>query len=82
MILLVSESAGDTVITLSESVEAGVQTPARRYQQQGRYLTVEGAPQVINHDVGLLQRQGYRLATATEQNEYTRQQRQASSIVE
>lgn len=81
-VLLYHETAENGQVALSEGRVAGDPTPARTYQQEGRFLHIDGPAHVIEHDVAEVLRLGYRLATAAEQNLFAGATRKRSSLTE
>lgn len=81
-ILMVHDKNTNSLIALSEGIVGGEPTPVRRYRQEGKYLSVEPPANAREHDLDQLQQLGYRVATASEMNEYTKQKRQATTLQE
>ena len=82
MVLLVHDTTTDSSTVIGEGNVAGEFTPSRHYLQEGKYLLIEGTPAVVSNDVEQMCCLGFRLATPEEQSAYTKQQKQASTIVE
>lgn len=85
MMLLVNENEGaPQQVALAEEMIAGDVTLARVYNADGKFLAVDHPnSEVINHDVNeILRLDGYRLATADEQNSYSGSRKKKSSLVE
>jgi hypothetical protein len=81
-ILMVHDEHTNSLIALSEGIVGGEHTPVRRYQQQGSYLSIDPPANAREHDIDQLQKLGHRLATAQEQNEFTKQQQKATTVQE
>ncbi len=81
-ILLVHDENKDSLIALSEARIAGEHTSARHYRQEGSYLNIEPPANAREHDIDQLQQLGYRVATASEQNVFTEQKKQATTVQE
>ncbi len=81
--LLYHDNDGNGHVVLSEGKVAGEHTPARRYNYSGHFLEVDGPAHVIAHDVAEIKRlPGYRLATASEQQEHVASKRKATHLTE
>jgi hypothetical protein len=70
MILLIHDNDGYHKVAIAEQVIAGDVIPARTYTQEGKFLLVRAEQHTQYTDVCELQKLGYRLATASEQEEY------------
>jgi hypothetical protein len=84
-VLLVHDGKGDDGIghvAISEGMVAGEYFPARHYHHRGKFLHVDGHPHVIANDVAEMQKMGYRLATADEQQQSTSESKKSKAIRE
>lgn len=81
-VLLYHEKKNDGQIAISEGKIAGESTPARRYHHKGHFVEVDGPSHVLHHDIEELQKLGYRLATVSEQQDFTNPQRKAGKLLE
>lgn len=81
-ILLVHGENTNALIALSEGIVGGESTPVRRYRQDGSYLSIDPPANAREHDLKELEKLGYRLATTSEQNMYTKQQKQLKTLQE
>lgn len=81
-ILMVHDENTDSLIALSEGIVGGEHTPVRRYQQNGSFLSVDPPANAREHDLDQLQQLGYRVATASEQNAFAKQQKKAETVTE
>ena len=82
-VLLKHDSKDHGMVAIAEGVIAGERHHARRYVHQGHYIEVEHAsPYVVEHDVAELEKLGYHIAEAPEQQEHTKTQRKRGAIRE
>lgn len=81
-ILMVHDEHTNAQIALSEGIVGGERTPVRRYQQDGPYLVIDPPANAREHDLKELEKLGYRMATPSEMNEYTKRKRQEASLQE
>lgn len=82
MILLIHENKGHHKIALAENVIAGERIKARTYEQEGKYLLVRADQHTQHHDVLELEKLGYRVANASEQEEYVSLKKKKREIKE
>jgi hypothetical protein len=80
--LMIHDQNEDGQVALSEATIAGEHTPARRYDQIGHFLHIDGPLHALAHDLDQVKQLGYRLATAAEQNLFAKQQKKAATIQE
>lgn len=82
-VLLYHDNETHGPVVLSEGKVAGEHTPARQYNHSGHFLEVDGPAHVVAYDVAEIQRlPGYRLATASEQQEHHASKRKVTHLTE
>lgn len=81
-ILMVHDEHTNASIALSEGIVGGEPTPVRRYRQDGSFLQINPPANAREHDLNELLKLGYRMATTSEQNAYTKQQKQQKTLQE
>jgi hypothetical protein len=81
-ILFCHPEKDDGSVVMSEERIGGQLTPERRYQHIGHFLEVDAPPNAREHDIEQLQQLGYRLATAEEQNKFTKQKKKSQTVDE
>lgn len=82
-VLLKHDEKDHGMVAIAEGVIAGERHRARRYVHQGHFIEVNHAsPYVVEHDVAELQKLGYHVAEAQDQQEQTKTQRKRGAIRE
>jgi len=82
-VLLKHDEKDHGMVGIAEGVIAGERHHARHYVHQGHFIEVDHtSPHVVEHDVAEMQKLGYHVASAHEQQEYAKAQRKARSIKE
>lgn len=81
-VLLFHPEKDDGMVALAESLIAGERASDRQYVHDGNYLLVEGPAHVVAHDVAELEKLGYHIATAQEQQDYAGKKKKSGSLKE